>query len=105
MFTDKIETIISNGVSTIGGKDLIPKGIYTVSWSFNDDEVKLHTNKFNRVPYFLYSPVKIISATSLAEYINYYEVTWVPTKSKYSILTWNFWKYKRIIAHSENCLP
>ena len=31
--------------------------------------------------------------------------TWVLTKSKYFIFTWNFGKYKKTIAHSENCLP
>ena len=31
MFTDKIEPIISNGVENIVGKDIIPKGIGTVS--------------------------------------------------------------------------
>ena len=30
MFADKIDTILSNGVVTIGIKDLIPKGIGTV---------------------------------------------------------------------------
>ena len=38
MFNDKIEPIISNGVATIGGKYLIPKGIGTVSWSWTDYE-------------------------------------------------------------------
>ena len=33
MFTDNIDPIISNGVSNIGGKDLIPKVIVVVSWS------------------------------------------------------------------------
>ena len=32
IFTDKIDPITSNGVSTISGKDLIPKRIGTVSW-------------------------------------------------------------------------
>ena len=31
MFTDKIESIISNAVENIGGKDLITKRIGTVS--------------------------------------------------------------------------
>ena len=37
MFTDKIDHIISRGVSTIGGNDLIPKIIDTVRWYWNDD--------------------------------------------------------------------
>ena len=32
MFTDKIDPIIYNGVSTIGGKYLITKKIFTVIW-------------------------------------------------------------------------
>ena len=32
MFTVKIDTIIFNGVATIGGNDLIPKVIGTVIW-------------------------------------------------------------------------
>ena len=37
MFTDKIEPIIYNGVETIGGDNIIPKGIVTVNWSWTDD--------------------------------------------------------------------
>ena len=33
------------------------------------------------------------------------EVTWVLTKRKYFIFTWDFGKYKKTIAHSEDCLP
>ena len=43
MFTDKTHPIISNGVVTIGGKYLIPNGIGTVGWYWNDDEVQLNT--------------------------------------------------------------
>ena len=49
MFTEKIEPIIYNGVPTIGGKDIIPKEIGTVSSSQNDDKGKLHTKKWNNV--------------------------------------------------------
>ena len=49
MSTDKIGPIISNGVVTIGRKDLIPKGIITVRWSWTDDEGQLQTNKLNNV--------------------------------------------------------
>ena len=61
MFTDKIEPTISNGVVTIVGKYLIPKGIIKVSWSCTDDEDKLNTNKFNNVLYFPDSSVNILS--------------------------------------------
>ena len=37
MFTENIEPIISNGVETIGGKDIITEGISTVIWSWTDD--------------------------------------------------------------------
>ena len=37
---------ISNGVENIGGNDLIPKGIGTVSCPWTDDEGQLHKNKF-----------------------------------------------------------
>ena len=49
MFTDKIESIISNGVTPIGGNNLIKKCIGTVSWYYTDDEGKLHTKKLNNV--------------------------------------------------------
>ena len=64
MFTDKIEPIIYNGVSTIGVKDVIPKVIDTVRWYWSDDEGQLHTNKLNDLIYFPDSPVNILSATS-----------------------------------------
>ena len=51
------------------------------------------------------SPVNILSTTALSEPMKYDEVTWVPTKRKYSILNWGFGKYRNIISHSENCLP
>ena len=44
MFTNNINPIISNGVTTIGGKYLIPKQIVTVSWYWTDDEGRIHTN-------------------------------------------------------------
>ena len=101
MSSDKIEPIISNGVATIGGKDLIPKWIFRVIWSWTDYEGKLHTNKLKNVLYFPQSPVNILSVTSLSESMKYYEVTWVLTKIKYSIFTWNFGKYKETISHSD----
>ena len=52
MFTDKIEPIISNGVATIGGNDLIQKGIDTAIWSWNYDEGQRHKQKLNHVLYF-----------------------------------------------------
>ena len=45
MFTENTDPIISNGVAKIGGKNIIPKGIGTVSWYWTDDEGQLHTNK------------------------------------------------------------
>ena len=52
MFTDKIESTISNVVYTIEGKYLVPKGIGAVSWSRTDDEGKPNTKKLNNVLYF-----------------------------------------------------
>ena len=49
IFTDKIHTIVSNGVETIGEQYIIPKGIGIVSWSCTDDEGKLYTNILNYV--------------------------------------------------------
>ena len=49
MFNYKIEPIIYNGVENMGGKDIIPKGIVTVSCYWTDDEWQLHTNKLNNV--------------------------------------------------------
>ena len=63
---DMIEPIISNGVANIGGKGLFPKGIGTVIWSWNNNEVQLHTKTLNNVLYFPDSPVYILSTTTLA---------------------------------------
>ena len=38
MFTDKIDPIIYNWVENIGGKDIITKGIGTISSSWTDDK-------------------------------------------------------------------
>ena len=64
MFTDKIEPIVSNGVPTMGGKDIIPKGIVRVSWSWNYDDKIIQTKKLNNMLYFSDSPVNILSATA-----------------------------------------
>ena len=71
-------------------KDIIPKEIGTFSWSCNDDEGQLHTNKLNTIIYFPDKPVNILSASTLSESMKDDEVTWVPTKRKYSILL-RFW--------------
>ena len=92
IFTDKIEPIIYNGVESIGGKDHIPKGVGSVSWSWTDDEGKLHTKKFNKVIYLSDLPVIILIATALDESVKNDEGTWVLTKVKYSIFTWDFGK-------------
>ena len=52
MFTDKIDPKIYNGVATMGGKYIIPKGIGTVKWSWTDGEGQLNTHRLNNVPYF-----------------------------------------------------
>ena len=65
MFTHKIETIISNGVATTGGKYLIPRGIFIASWYWNDDEGQLNSKKLNNVIYFTEPPVNILSAWPL----------------------------------------
>ena len=80
MFTDKIDPIISSGVATIGGKDVISKDIGIFSWSCTNDERKLHTQKLNNVLYFPYSSFNILSATSLDEFMKDDEVTCLPTK-------------------------
>ena len=105
MFTDNIVPIITNGLVTIGGNDILPKGIGTVSWYWTDYEGKIHTKKLNNIIYSPYSPVNILSATALDESIKDDEETWVPTKRKYYIFTWEIDNYKKTIAHSEFCLP
>ena len=58
----------------------------------------------NNVLYFSDSSIKILSENELAESIKDDEVTYILTKIKYSIFTWDFGKYKNKIAHSEKCL-
>ena len=47
MITDKIDSIIYNGVKKIGGKEPITKVIGEISRSWNGDEGQLQTNKLN----------------------------------------------------------
>ena len=105
MSADKIEPIIYNGVETIGGKYLIPKGIVTVIWSWTDDEGQLHTNKLDNVLYFPDSSVNILSENSLAESMKDDDVTWLLPKRKYYIYNWGFGEYENTIPHPENYLP
>ena len=49
MFTDKLYTTTSNGITTLSGKYLILKGIGNVNWSLTYDEGQLHTKKLNNV--------------------------------------------------------
>ena len=99
MLTENIYLIIYIGATTIDGKYLIPKGIETVSWYWNADEGKIHTNKLNNVMYFSESLVNMISETALTVSIKDDERTWLLKRSKYSIFTWGFGKHKRTIAH------
>ena len=69
MFTHNKYSIIYNGVATIGGKDIIQKGIDTVIWYWADDEGRLHTKKLNNLIYFKDSPVNIIIVTALSRSI------------------------------------
>ena len=87
MLTEKIYTIIYNGLATIGVNDIVSKGIDTVRCYQTDDEGKLHKNKLNNVIYFLYSTVNILMTNALAVFTNYYEVIWVLTKGKYHSIT------------------
>ena len=66
MITDKIDSIINNGVEKIGGKEPITKAIGKISWSWNGDEGQLQTNKLNNALYFSDSPVNILSANALS---------------------------------------
>ena len=73
MLTKNIQTIISNGVATIGGKDIIPKYIGTLSWSPTYEEGKLHKNKLNNVLYFPDTPANILSTIALNGSMKDYE--------------------------------
>ena len=55
--------------------------------------------------YFPESPVNIISVTSLAEQLNDKEGTYVTTKRKYLIFSWDQEKANLRIEHSQHCLP
>ena len=79
MFTNKIDPIISNGMETIGGNDIISKGIGTVICSWTDDDGQLHTKKVNNVLYFPGSLVNLLGAIALAEYSKDDKGTWVLT--------------------------
>ena len=63
-------------MATIGGKDTIQKGIVTVIWFCTDDR-SLHPKKWNNVFNFQNSPLNILSATALDEYMKDDEGTWV----------------------------
>ena len=82
-------------METIGGKDLIPKWIVTVSWYWNDDKVRLHTKKLNNRIYFPNSPVNILSATELAGSMKDDEVTRAPIKVNTIFLFWILGSTKR----------
>ena len=92
-------------MATIGVKDILPKFIGAVIRFCTGDEVQLHKKRLNIVLYLPYSPVNILSTTELDEYIKDHNETCLPKKRKFSIFTWNFWKYKNTIARSENYLP
>ena len=79
-FNDNIETTISNGVATKGGKYIITKGIGTVCWYWTDDEGQMYTKKFNNALYYTDLPVNIKIATVLTESMKDDEGTWVLNK-------------------------
>ena len=77
MFTDKIDLIICISVSSTVRKNLIPKGIGTVIWSWTYDEGQLITKKFNNLIYFPEPPVNILSTTALSESMKDDQEAWV----------------------------
>ena len=52
MFSEKTDPITYSRLETIGGRDIITKGIGAAIWYCTDDEVKLNKKKFNNLIYF-----------------------------------------------------
>ena len=82
MLTYKIEAIIYNGVETVCGNYIIPKGIGTDSWSQTYDEVQLYAKKYNNVLYPTDSPFNILSENTLYVSIKNDDGTWLLKKRK-----------------------
>ena len=77
-------------MATIGEGYLSPKVINIVSWSWTDDEEKLHTKKLNNVLYFPDSSVNVLSETTLDKFMKDYDGTWV-LKNEILYLYLEFW--------------
>lgn len=69
-------------VATIGGNQNAVIGMGTVrwSWSWRDDNGKMHTLEVHDVIYFPQSPVNIFSVTSLADLLHDDEGTGIDAK-------------------------
>ena len=61
-------------------------------------------NKSINSLYFQDSPLNILISTALSESTKYDEGTWVQTKRKYFVFTWDSGKYKKTISQLEKCL-
>ena len=105
MFDGSIVPVATNGVATIGGHDLHPTGIGSVTWSWKDEAGQAHQKKLHNVLFFPDSLVNILSVTSLARQEDDEEGTWIQTKLRYSIFTWDKGLANCRINHSQNCLP
>ena len=95
----------NEGVATIGNKDLFPQGIGEVKIAWSDDSGKSHEYVLQNVLYFPTSPVNVISVTALAAQLQDNEGTWIKTKWRYSVFSWEDEKYKKTIYHPNTNLP
>ena len=100
MFVVKIDPIVTNGVYKIGGKDIHPKGVDAVFCYWTDGEGQLH-QKNKMYSTFLNFQLIVFIATAMTYSMQDGEVTWILTKSRYSVSTWYFGNYTKKFVHSE----
>ena len=76
----------------------------TVFCFLMDDKGQLHAKKKKMYSTFLNFQLIVFIATVMTYSMQDGEVTWILTKSRYSVSTWYFGNYTKKFVHSEKLL-
>ena len=93
------------GIITIGDHKEVPKARGTVPVTWKDSGGRVHSKVLEDCFLMPTSPVNIVSISRLAETLGDEEGTWIKTRWKSSIFTWEFGKYSMEIPHPLGQIP
>ena len=101
----KFNATSNANVSAVNGASNAPEGVGNVELSWKDDSGKIYKIVLLNVLHFPNSPVKILSVVALADQLKDDWDTWILSRRKQSLFTWDFGKFCTTIIHGTSKLP